>query len=160
MRESSCVLLRAAARSQGEDENQPPNASRASRDVAMPPQGEAEAEGPESGEQAAVTACGHVYHLECWQSYVAYAGSAGLKCPNCRYGLALRHATPLSPPPLLPAPETHQAEGAAVTSEAKPTSHAQLTELPAPTVDDPHPHPQPDPSPDRAAGSGDGRRDL
>ena len=64
-----------------------------------------EAEAGRSGcDQAAITACGHVYHLECWQQVVAHAGTGGIKCPNCREGCTLRRATPLSPPPALPTP--------------------------------------------------------
>ena len=64
--------------------------------VVLNPSEEAE----EEAEQAAVTACGHVYHLACWQQMVAFAGEKGVACPNCRDGLTLRHAKPLSPPPV------------------------------------------------------------
>ena len=36
-----------------------------------------------AADQAAVTACGHIYHLECWQQVVAFAGERGVSCPNC-----------------------------------------------------------------------------
>ena len=55
-------------------------------------------------DQAAVTACGHLFHLECWQQVIAHAGTGGVNCPNCREKLTLRRATPLSPPPIVPTP--------------------------------------------------------
>ena len=58
-------------------------------------------------EQAAVTACGHVYHLHCWQTAASYRlanRQTALACPNCRSELTKRHTMPLSPPPLLPTP--------------------------------------------------------
>lgn len=62
--------------------------------------------GPLSGEegeaeQAAITACGHIYHLSCWQHMVQFCGDRGIKCPNCRDGLTLKHTKPLSPPPVV-----------------------------------------------------------
>ena len=80
--------------------------------------------GDEEVEQAAVTACGHVYHLSCWQQMVAFAGTRGIACPNCRDGLTLKHALPLSPPPRVPTPKAAATPRVAPTPKAKPHSGA------------------------------------
>ena len=59
---------------------------------------------PNEAEQAAITACGHVYHLACYQQMVAFSGGRGVVCPNCRDELTLKHAKPLSPPAIAPTP--------------------------------------------------------
>lgn len=67
---------------------------------------------PSEAEQAAITACGHVYHLACYQQMVAFSGGRGVVCPNCRDELTLKHAKPLSPPAVA-APPTPVAQTAA-----------------------------------------------
>jgi hypothetical protein len=64
----------------------------------------------EEAEQAAITACGHVYHLSCWQQMVAFCGERGVACPNCRDGLTLKHAKGLSPPTRVATPHAPPAE--------------------------------------------------
>ena len=75
-------------------------------------------------DQAALTACGHLYHLSCWQQMIAFSGDRGVACPNCRDGLTLKHAMPLSPPALAPSPHiaSTTARSSGILSPGRPLS--------------------------------------
>ena len=79
-----------------------------------------------AADQVALTECGHTYHLECWQQVVAHAGTAGVKCPNCRDGLTLRRAAPLTPP--APPSDTVDSERLSTDGEADGANKAALAD--------------------------------